>query len=69
MKTFGDNLKNIRKELKLTQKQFGEKIGYDSRTVCSWEKSRNTPSLYSVKKICKVFNIDLYELFDFDEEE
>ena len=27
MKTFGDNLKNIRNELGLTQKQFGDKIG------------------------------------------
>ncbi len=69
MKTFGDNLKNIRNELGLTQKQFGDKIGFDSRTICNWEKSRNTPSIYIVKRICKIFNIDLYNLFDFDEKE
>lgn len=68
MKTFGSNLKEIRTDLGLTQKIFGEKIGFDSRTICNWEKSRNTPTIYVVKRISKVFSISLDDLFDFDEE-
>lgn len=68
MKKFGENLKEIRLELGLTQKEFGNRVGFDARTICNWEKSRNTPTIYVVKKISKEFNISLDDLFDFDEE-
>lgn len=67
MRTFGDNLKEIRNELGLTQKQFGEKLGFDARTICNWEKSRNSPSIYIVKHMSIVFNLPISDFFEFED--
>ncbi len=69
MRTFGDNLKEIRNELGLTQKQFGEKLGFDARTICNWEKSRNLPSIYIVKHMSIVFNLPISDFFEFEDQQ
>lgn len=66
MKTIGENLKIIRKELNLTQKEFAEKIGYSYQLVGSWEHNRCFPTVHTLKKIHEIFGIDYDEIFDFD---
>lgn len=69
MKTFVDNLKNIREQLGLTQKEFAEKLGFNFRSVSNWETGKCYPSLVTIQKIHKLFKVDYEDLFDFSEEE
>lgn len=65
---YNENLRKIREELNLTQKDFAERIGYNFRTVSNWELGFRVPSIFVIKKISKEFSISLDDLFDFDEE-
>ncbi len=61
------NIKRIREELNLTQKEFGEQLGYNHRTISNWELGLRVPSIFVLKKINKIFNISYEDLFDFDD--
>mgnify|MGYP000582401170 FL=1 len=53
-----DRIKKIRKEVKLTQVQFGEKIGVKGNTVTNYESGLRTPTDAVIKSICREFNVD-----------
>jgi DNA-binding transcriptional regulator YiaG len=52
------NVRMIRKDLKLTQTQFADKIGVAFCTVNRWEKGRSRPSKLALKEISKLINKD-----------
>lgn len=60
--TIGDRIKQLRKELKLTQTEFGEKIGVARITVACYENNSHKVSDYIIKNICRTFNVDYYWL-------
>ena len=66
MKTIGENLKIIRKELGLTQKEFAQKLGYGFQNISNWEKNRNIPTVHTLKKIHEIFGVEYDELYDYD---
>ena len=66
MKTIAENIRTIRQQLGLTQKQFAAKLGYDSRIVSWWEHGRGKPDIDTVKLIHELFNVDYEEIFDYD---
>lgn len=49
------DIKIIRKKLKLTQKEFAEKIGVDFCTVNRWERGHCKPSQLALKEISSLF--------------
>lgn len=53
-----DRIKKIRKAVKLTQIQFGEKIGVKGNTVTNYESGLRTPTDAVIKSICREFNVD-----------
>ena len=63
---YSENLKRIRNELKLTQKEFGEKLGYNFRTISNWELGLRVPSIFVYKQINAIFNVAYEDLFDFE---
>lgn len=38
-------IKKIRKQLKMSQKEFGDWLGVTNRTVINWEKGGNIPKV------------------------
>ncbi len=64
MKTFGENLKNLRTTSKLSQKEFAEKLNTTQQRVSEWECNKIEPSLYNIIKILKIFDITFEELID-----
>ena len=64
MKTFGENLKNLRKFHKISQKEFAEKMQTSQQRISEWECDKVEPSLYNILKILKVFDISFEELTD-----
>lgn len=54
-----DRIKAIRKHFKLTQAQFGERIGVKGNTVTTYESGDRTPSAAVADLICREFGVDL----------
>ncbi len=53
-----NRIKVIRKSLKLTQKDFAEKLGVKRNTVAQWEIGVNGLSDQVIKSICREFNVN-----------
>lgn len=54
---FGEKLKTLREDKKLSQMEFGKRIGVSGSTVSAYEKSRKYPTLETFIKICSVLNV------------
>lgn len=65
MSTFGENIKRYRILKKLSQQKLGESLGFSARTISDWECNNTEPNVYTIKKLVKVLDITLDELFDF----
>lgn len=57
MGTFGDRLKEIRREKNLTQQEFADQIGIKRGTVANYELGRNEPLDAVISLICKEFGV------------
>ena len=68
MNTFGENLKAARKNNKINQKEFAERLQTTQQRVSEWECDKVEPSLFSILKILKVLGITFEELTDGIEE-
>lgn len=64
MNNFGDNLKNLRKLNKFSQKEFAIKMNTTQQRVSEWECNKVEPSLYNIIKIIKILNTTFEELTD-----
>lgn len=62
MSSFGENLKNVRKLSKVSQKEFASKMNTTQQRVSEWECNKVEPSLYNILKIIKVLNTTFEEL-------
>ncbi len=64
---FKENLKNIRKEKKLSQKALGELIGKKEITIRNYESGKIMPPLKVIENISNKLNVPIYELIDFSD--
>lgn len=53
-----DRIKQLRKQLNLTQQQFAERIGSVQNTITGYETGRRLPSNQVITLICKTFNVN-----------
>ncbi|MBQ7674362.1 MAG: helix-turn-helix transcriptional regulator [Alphaproteobacteria bacterium] len=60
---FGANLKEIRKNRKLTQKKLAEKINVTESTICRYEANTLTPSYEGLISLAAVLNVPIEYLF------
>lgn len=51
-------IKKLRNFLKLTQVEFGDKIGIARNTVASYENGSRTPMEQTIKSICREFDVE-----------
>lgn len=61
---FCENLKNIRKEKGLSQKQVALKLGVVESCYANWEQGRTEPSISMLRKLCQIFIINIDELIN-----
>lgn len=64
---FKENLKNIRKEKKLSQKALGELIEKKEITIRNYESGKIMPPLKVIENISNKLNVPIYELIDFSD--
>ena len=55
---FAENLKALRKQKGLSQKQLADIVAVDQRTISAWEKGICEPSFAMLAKLCEIFNED-----------
>lgn len=60
--TFGRNLKNLRKERKLSQKGLADELKVSWHTVSHWETGYSEPSIDQIKLLANYFEITIDEL-------
>lgn len=53
-----ERIKKIRKEYKMTQVEFGEKIGVKGNTITNYENGMRNPTDAVILSICREFNIN-----------
>lgn len=53
-----ERIKELRKELKLTQQEFADALSIKRNTVATYEMGRNEPIDAVVSLICKTFNVN-----------
>ncbi len=54
-----ERIKYLRKnKLKMTQIEFGKRLGSAGSTVVGWEKGDRTPPDATIKLICREFNVN-----------
>lgn len=62
-KKIGAFIATCRKEHKMTQMQFAEKLGVTNKAVSKWETGKCMPDASLFEDICLLLNITLNELF------
>ena len=67
-KILGKRIKDLRKARKLTQEQLAEMVDIDQRTLSAIECGINFPTKNLIK-IAQALNIEIKELFEFDNKE
>lgn len=60
--TFGQRLKRIRKERKLTQKEFAKIVGISPVHICLYEKEKCAPNVATLEWICKALGVTATEM-------
>ncbi|MBO7508054.1 MAG: helix-turn-helix transcriptional regulator [Clostridia bacterium] len=58
------NIRTIRQLNKLSQKEFGEKLGFSARTISDWECSNTEPDITTLKSIKQIFNVSYEDILD-----
>ena len=59
---FGKQIRQIRKDAKLTQEQMAEKLNVSRQAVSNWENNKNLPDLEMIITISRVFGLSLDQL-------
>ena len=59
---FGENLKQIREESKLSQQELARKLEVSQSTIAMWEASQRTPKLGELNRLARVLNITVNRL-------
>ena len=66
---FSEKLKQIRKELHLSQEQFAEKIGVSRQTVAKWEAGETMPDLLNCDALASLYDVSLDDFIHFNPKE
>ena len=59
---FGENLKRIRKNKKISQEYLAERLGVSRQSISKWETGENYPSMTNIMCLCDIFKCKINEL-------
>lgn len=60
--SIGKNIKNLREELRLTQKQFAKRIGMQDKQLCRYEVDGCIPSVKILKRIADFCEVSIDQI-------
>ena len=59
---FGDNLRSLRKNKKISQEELAEKVKVSRQSVSKWETGEAYPEMNNILELCKIFNCNIGDL-------
>lgn len=62
--TIGENIKRIRAEKRITQKQLADALGVSQAMVAQYESDKRNPKMETIKKIADALEVSIDELCD-----
>lgn len=62
----GEKLYRLRESKNMSQEELAEKLGVSRQTISNWENDKVTLDVDKAQELCKLYNIDMNELFDFE---
>lgn len=65
----GDRIRELRKNKRMTQEEFGKALGVASNTISYWESNKKKPDYDTIIKIAKLFNVSTDYLFGINGED
>ncbi len=66
MSSFGNQLKQARLNKGLTQKELAKLLNVSPAAYSLWEKGEREPRFEVLEKLCKILNVDISYLMDWD---
>ena len=63
---FGENLKKVRKNKKMSQEQLAEKVNVSRQSISKWETGEAYPEMNNILQLCKIFNCKINDLIHTD---
>lgn len=63
-----NRIRVLRAEHEMTQEQLAELVGVTRNTIISIEKDKYCPSLKLGYRIARIFNVDINDVFTYEEE-
>ncbi|MCI5723902.1 MAG: helix-turn-helix domain-containing protein [Erysipelotrichaceae bacterium] len=66
--TLGKTIKQLRKEIFLSQEQFAAKLNITAQAVSKWENDESYPDILFLPKIAAIFGVKIDDLFDYTQE-
>jgi transcriptional regulator with XRE-family HTH domain len=67
MRTFGENLRELRKSRGYSQEKFAEVIGTKQVNVSAWELGTRVPYLATIRGIAETFKVPLSSLISIEQ--
>lgn len=64
-----NNLKEYRAKINVNQQEMGKLVGVSRQTISQIERGDYSPSVTLALKIAKVFNVQVEDIFKYEEEE
>ncbi len=62
---FGENLKMLRIQAGLSQRELGRRLGFCNQTVSFWESGSREPDFDTLIRLAKFFDVSLDVLLDY----
>lgn len=53
----GKRIRELRREMDITQKQLAELVKKSTTAVASWEQGLSEPCVDDIRSLCKIFNV------------
>ncbi len=68
IKMFGERLKQLRKEKKVSQKTLADALFISQQAIAKWESDKSSPNPETVRRIAEYFNVSTDYLLEVDPE-
>ena len=64
---FGDVIRKYRARAKYNQRDLAERMGVNQNTICNWETDKRQPDAQTLRRLCLLLDIPLYEFFGIED--
>ena len=62
----GEQIKRYRKEMKLSQKELGERLGVSQQHIAQYENGKRIPKIENIQKIANALDADILDILGDD---